>query len=105
MGSVILSEDRKCVVHSDNTMISVSSVFDDSLEIKFRDSSQLDSGWILDSSESLALLFWVPHWNRTGLWRPRNSLVIGGGAGGVSTQLDLHNFVYGDLWWQCRPNL
>lgn len=63
----------------------------------FKDNSRMEDGWILNSASEL--LFWVPSWNRTELCWPRNLFVIGGG---VSTHLDLHNFVHGDLWQQCK---
>jgi WD40 repeat protein len=67
----------------------------DNLEGGFGDSSKLEGGWILNSASRL--LFWVPPWSRTGLWRPRNTAIIGD----LVTKLDLTNFVHGDTWQQC----
>ncbi|KAH9944900.1 hypothetical protein B0H21DRAFT_694244, partial [Amylocystis lapponica] len=48
--------------------------------------------------ENGELLFWVPEHLRRGLWRPRNSVVIGA----PSTKLDLTHFVHGTSWQQCK---
>jgi WD40 repeat protein len=62
----------------------------------FVDSSKLVNGWMLGSESEL--LFWVPPWNRTGLFWPSNIAVIGDG----STKLDLGKFVHGTSWQQCH---
>jgi hypothetical protein len=59
-----------------------------------RDSSTMERGWILNSASELA--FWVPPWNRTGLWWPRST-----GGNFEPTKLDLSQFVHGDSWQQC----
>jgi WD40 repeat protein len=71
---------------------------DDNLINTFTDSSRLEGGWIHNSSSQI--LFWVPSWNRLGLCWPRNSFVIARGS--PSVHLDLHNFVHGDSWYQCK---
>ena len=54
-----------------------------------------NNGWIYCNNHGL--LFWVPPSHRTGLWRPRNTLVIDK----HSTRLELSQFVYGMAWAQC----
>ena len=62
----------------------------------FRDDSVLmPNGWVLNSSSTL--LFWVPPWNRNGLWWPRNTALIGR----ESTKLNVSLFVHGTSWAQC----
>ncbi|KDQ50899.1 hypothetical protein JAAARDRAFT_101194, partial [Jaapia argillacea MUCL 33604] len=54
-----------------------------------------ERGWIVNSQ--FELLFWVPPWNRVGLYSPENLLVIGQ----QPTQLDFTNFVHGRDWMKC----
>jgi WD40 repeat protein len=62
----------------------------------FRDDSVLmPNGWVPNSSSTL--LFWVPPWNRNGLWWPRNTALIGR----ESTKLNVSLFVHGTSWAQC----
>jgi WD40 repeat protein len=62
----------------------------------FRDDSVLmRNGWMVNSSSTL--LFWVPPWNRNGLWWPRNTALIGQD----STKLNLSSFIHGTSWAQC----
>jgi WD40 repeat protein len=61
----------------------------------FVDNSNLVNGWILSSDSEL--LFWVPPWNRKGLFWLRNIAVISDG----SVKLDLRRFVHGTSWQQC----
>jgi WD40 repeat protein len=61
----------------------------------FVDRSKLVNGWILGSDSGL--LFWVPPWNRKGLFWPRNTAVIADGL----TKVDLGRFVHGTSWQQC----
>ena len=56
-------------------------------------------GWILGPNAER--LFWVPPAMRTGLYRPGNTLVIGG----LTTRLNLTNFVHGEAWSHCRDSL
>ncbi|KDQ56504.1 hypothetical protein JAAARDRAFT_132549, partial [Jaapia argillacea MUCL 33604] len=51
--------------------------------------------WIVNSKSQL--LFWVPPWNRVGLYWPGNLLVIGQ----QPTKLDFTHFVYGIDWMKC----
>jgi hypothetical protein len=63
----------------------------------FQYDSVTRNGWVtLDWTSEL--LFWVPPWSRTGLWRPNNVMVIGEG----STKVDLSYFVHGTNWQKCR---
>ncbi|KAF7978742.1 hypothetical protein HWV62_44752 [Athelia sp. TMB] len=62
----------------------------------YGDGCVMSNGWV--STASGELLFWLPPWNRVGLYRPNNTLVIGKNP----TRLDLTNFVHGDEWQQCR---
>jgi WD40 repeat protein len=62
----------------------------------FTDTSKFEDGWIFNPPSSL--LFWVPPWNRRGLYWPRTTDIIGE----VATKLDLHNFVHGEEWAQCK---
>ncbi|KIM87374.1 hypothetical protein PILCRDRAFT_814882 [Piloderma croceum F 1598] len=96
--SVAFSHDAKHIVSGswDNT-IRVFSVIDDDPPNEFKDGSRLESGWILNHSS--AILFWIPPWNRRGLYWPRNSLVI---VRDHPTQVDLQNFVYGTSWQECK---
>ncbi|RDB27538.1 hypothetical protein Hypma_003814 [Hypsizygus marmoreus] len=59
------------------------------------DDWKLQNGWVLSSD--MSLLFWVPPWNRAGLWWPRNVAVIAE----VSTKLSFEHFVFGPVWYQC----
>jgi WD40 repeat protein len=61
----------------------------------FVDRSKLVNGWILGSVSEL--LFWVPPWNRKGLFWPRNTAVIADGL----TKVNLGRFVHGTSWQQC----
>jgi len=97
------SGDRKTATHSKNGSHSIPDLSNTSHVISpahqeeyFNDTSKLEGGWILNSPSSL--LFWVPYWNRTGLWWPRNTAVIGN----VSTQLDCSKFMHGHSWRKCR---
>ncbi|TFK33861.1 WD40-repeat-containing domain protein [Crucibulum laeve] len=68
----------------------------------FSDSCSFHNGWVISQDDSL--LFWVPPWNRTGLWWPRNIAVIAE----VPTKLRLGQFRHGSLWYTCSsvlPNL
>ena len=56
-------------------------------------------GWMLGPDSKL--LFWVPPTFRTGLWRPRNTAVIGAS---VET-LDFGHFVHGEDWVRCKDPL
>jgi WD40 repeat protein len=56
---------------------------------------KLNNGWIYCKNHEF--LFWVPPSYRTGLWRPRNTLVIGK----YSTRLELSQFFCGMAWAQC----
>ncbi|KAH7923669.1 WD40 repeat-like protein [Leucogyrophana mollusca] len=58
---------------------------------------KFDHGWIRDSQTGV-LLFWLPPWARTGLWVPRNVLVISK----TQTKLDFSKFAHGTAWVQCR---
>ena len=94
-------QDEKHIISSLSNhydTLQFSSVPNTSLTNEFTDGSGLEDGWVHNSSS--ALLFWVPSWNRMGLCWPRNSLVIGQGV--VATHLDLHNFMHGDVWQQCK---
>jgi WD40 repeat protein len=71
---------------------------DDDLINTFTDGSILVGGWIHNFSSQL--LFWVPSWNRPGLCWPKTKFVIAHGS--PSVYLDLHNFVHGDSWYQCK---
>ncbi|KDQ56497.1 hypothetical protein JAAARDRAFT_132710, partial [Jaapia argillacea MUCL 33604] len=51
--------------------------------------------WIVTRKSQL--LFWVPPWNRVGLYWPGNLLVIGQ----QPTKLDFTHFVYGINWMNC----
>ncbi|KAJ3566704.1 hypothetical protein NP233_g6828 [Leucocoprinus birnbaumii] len=62
----------------------------------FRDGSIIQDGWVL-GPDNKSLLFWVPVDQRSGLYRPRNTLLIGG----TSTQIDLTNFKHGQEWEEC----
>jgi WD40 repeat protein len=62
----------------------------------FTDISKFEDGWIFNPPSSL--LFWVPPWNRRGLYWPRTTDIIGE----VATKLDLHDFVHGEEWAQCK---
>jgi hypothetical protein len=53
------------------------------------------SGWILGPSKELIL--WIPVHHRAGLWRPRNTTIIGV----QPTELDLSQFHHGTAWVQC----
>jgi hypothetical protein len=54
-------------------------------------------GWVTDAEGKL--LFWVPRDHRPRLYWPRNIAVIGGK--GVTTELDLTRFEYGEDWAEC----
>ena len=60
--------------------------------------SRLDGGWMCGTQSEL--LLWVPPENRTGLWSPRNTAVIGQ----RTTKLDFRRFVHGVDWEQCRSS-
>jgi WD40 repeat protein len=62
----------------------------------FKDTSKMDNGWMLGLDSEL--LFWVPPWNRVGLWWPRTTAVIAE----QSTKLDFSQFVHGTAWYQCK---
>jgi len=95
---VAFSHDGKHIVSgSDDNTIRVFSVLGDDSPNEFKDGSRLESGWIQNSSSTL--LFWLPPWNRPGLYWPRNSLVI---CRNHPTQLDLQNFVHGSSWKECK---
>ncbi|KIM86900.1 hypothetical protein PILCRDRAFT_815342 [Piloderma croceum F 1598] len=64
----------------------------------FNHNTKLEGGWLVNSSS--CLLFWVPSWNRNGLYWPRTLLVIGRDA--PPTQLDFRNFVHGYSWHKCK---
>ncbi|KAF9002773.1 WD40-repeat-containing domain protein [Cyathus striatus] len=66
--------------------------------ISFDDNCRFQNGWVV--SAGWALLFWVPPWNRSGLWWPRNTTVIAE----VPTRIDLQNFKGGSIWTQCRSS-
>jgi hypothetical protein len=59
----------------------------------------MEDGWILGQNSEL--LFWVPPSIRAGLWRPRNTAVIGKL---LTTRLDLTNFVHGRRWSLCKDS-
>ncbi len=62
----------------------------------YTDKCVLQNGWVMRANGEL--LFWVPPWNRSGLWWPRNTAVIAG----VPTKLDLTRFEYGVDWQRCK---
>lgn len=62
---------------------------------EFRDDSEIIDGWAHGPNGEL--LFWVPSWNREGLARPRNTVVMGKGA----NKLDFTRWVHGEDWWKC----
>ena len=64
--------------------------------VEWRDGTTLKNGWMQNSPSML--LFWVPPWNRIGLWRPRNVTVIAP----VLTILDFSRFAHGTSWEECR---
>jgi WD40 repeat protein len=68
----------------------------DSIRHAFGDGSRLENGWIINSPSML--IFWVPPWYRVGLWRPRNTAIIGQ----ASVKLDFSRFVHGTSWEQCK---
>ncbi|KAF9459713.1 WD40-repeat-containing domain protein [Collybia nuda] len=63
------------------------------------DDWRLENGWVLSSD--MTPLFWVPPWNRAGLWWPRNTSVVAE----ISTKLDFNKFTFGSSWQHCRGDL
>ncbi|KAJ3518014.1 hypothetical protein NLJ89_g134 [Agrocybe chaxingu] len=94
---VSASEDETIRVW-DVTSESVLSELANAGPIEFTDDSGLQSGWIAGPNSSL--LFWVPPWNRSGLWWPRNTAVICN----LPTRLDLSCFENGPSWRNCRDD-
>jgi WD40 repeat protein len=68
---------------------------------EFSDNAGYRNGWIVKSRRELeekeCLLLWVPPWCRSGIWWPRNTVVISE----VSMKLDLRTFVHGERWFEC----
>jgi hypothetical protein len=64
----------------------------------FSDTTKMKSGWILGSNGQL--LFWVPPWNQTGLWHPRNTAIIGV----QPTKLDVSQFTHGSTWSKVKSD-
>jgi len=98
VNSVAFSPDGTCVVSgSGDKTIQVSRIMWAALgEGLFSDSSSLtEDGWILGRNKELML--WVPHSERTGLWRPSSACIIGQN----STKLDFDHFVHGTSWHHC----
>lgn len=58
----------------------------------FKGNLRIDDGWILGCNSEL--LFWVPPFNREGLWKPNDVCVIGESI----TRLDMSNFTHGTTW-------
>ncbi|KAF5383057.1 hypothetical protein D9615_004946 [Tricholomella constricta] len=69
------------------------------MEQQLADDWKLQNGWVVSSDGSL--MFWVPPWNRAGLWYPRNTTVIAE----LPTKLNFGQFVYGSSWQTCRDSL
>lgn len=104
--SVAFSQDSRYIVSGgDDSMIRVwdiSDLGDENGEKiiagglpEFRDDDELADGWVRGREGEL--LFWVPWWNREGLYRPRNTVVIGKGA----NKLNFTRFVHGEDWYKC----
>ncbi|TDL22886.1 hypothetical protein BD410DRAFT_788264 [Rickenella mellea] len=66
---------------------------------KLVDDFEIVDGWFVRSDS--AKLFWVPPWNRVGLWWPRNTALIAED----STHVDFRRFVHGTSWHQCKTDL
>ncbi|KAG5636248.1 hypothetical protein H0H81_008651 [Sphagnurus paluster] len=60
---------------------------------------KLQNGWVINSENSL--IFWVPPWNRAGLWYPRNTTVIAE----LPTKLNFGQFASGSLWSTCHDGI
>ncbi|KXN87181.1 Vegetative incompatibility protein HET-E-1 [Leucoagaricus sp. SymC.cos] len=61
----------------------------------FTDKCSVQNGWVIGRDDEL--LFWIPPWNRNGLWWPRNTAVLAG----TTMKLDLTKFEYGLNWQRC----
>lgn len=102
------SDGKKVVSCSDNGTIriwNISDFMESSPNRSFKESNNsymdgctLANGWVKTANGEL--LFWVPPWNRDGLWWPRSTAVIAE----TLTKLDLTKFEYGDDWQKCRDN-
>jgi hypothetical protein len=57
----------------------------------------MDNGWVMDADRNL--LFWVPKDHRSGLAWPGSVGTTGGR--GITTELDLESFRYGENWTEC----
>ncbi|KAF5347992.1 hypothetical protein D9756_010129 [Leucocoprinus leucothites] len=62
----------------------------------FTDRCTAQNGWVI--GEGVDLLFWIPPWNRNGLWWPRNIAVIAE----MPVKLDMSRFEHGVDWQRCR---
>jgi len=95
--SIAFSHDGKRVVSPSHTTELTRIAFHDAENTRmFCDQSSLHHhGWIHNPHSEL--LFWLPPQNRSGLWWPNNTVVIGRS----STKIDFSKFIHGDNWTHC----
>ncbi|KAF9449463.1 WD40 repeat-like protein [Macrolepiota fuliginosa MF-IS2] len=60
------------------------------------DACTIQNGWVAGPGGEL--IFWIPPWNISGLWWPRNTAVIAA----TQTRLDFTKFEYGVNWQRCQ---